>query len=661
MTFSVGLIYLPLLTSLLVSALPALPRNPPDDPSGDGQGGGGIPIGLWAPIVVIPVLFIAFMILFRGSFFPKIAALGHAMFTAHGSSAPQPTTSGPRVLTAEQLAGSMAIRDESAVPDATTQGANGQTSGEAGAAASGRRRRRRPRRTPSQISTKSLPPYMAEAGDQELVLVRARHDNLERHSEEEDGQSGEEDGPEDVSSPLLPEPNSTPPPNTQLNEPHHGLTIRPSIDSHMSSNESQNTAHSNTSLLNQERGDAPPYFEVVSESSHQTHEATINPVATSANDPPPAGPPSSFRMPSTLRRLFPWGSSSATASRQPALPVMRERETSQVSLPLTAVTTNASSATSSSNPQSPSSSRPRRPSHSLLPSSPSLASVLSRNRTRARSSSNLASSSTTNLGSISGPLPNSLLRTSFAYPAGGPTPEQITFISSTASLIRFGIPLNEDGSEAPPPPAFDTIVPNARARSTSNVGLGLGEGRTISGGVARPLSSPTSQPPPLLTNHLPAASVNGGNLDNLDELPTPISPANSMAKHDEAPSLAVTAFGQLVRDPSAVPLPSTPVSTTSTRPMVSARQSIASLRSIPEDPHRRVSGSTTNSFATAETNVAHANGGDEDPGNDTETEGHSPSVSHDRERTLVPPPKDTPEGHQHDQAPSQSSLATVVS
>ncbi|KIJ63613.1 hypothetical protein HYDPIDRAFT_188400, partial [Hydnomerulius pinastri MD-312] len=34
------------------------------------------------------------------------------------------------------------------------------------------RRRRRPRRTPSQISTKSLPPYMKEPGEQELVIFR---------------------------------------------------------------------------------------------------------------------------------------------------------------------------------------------------------------------------------------------------------------------------------------------------------------------------------------------------------------------------------------------------------------------------------------------------------------------------------------------------------
>jgi hypothetical protein len=35
------------------------------------------------------------------------------------------------------------------------------------------RRSRRARRTPSQISTKSLPAYMKEPGDQELVIIRS--------------------------------------------------------------------------------------------------------------------------------------------------------------------------------------------------------------------------------------------------------------------------------------------------------------------------------------------------------------------------------------------------------------------------------------------------------------------------------------------------------
>jgi hypothetical protein len=48
--------------------------------------------------------------------------------------------------------------------------------GPAGQVASARPgRRRRPARTPSQISTKSLPPYMLEPGDQELVIYRCAY------------------------------------------------------------------------------------------------------------------------------------------------------------------------------------------------------------------------------------------------------------------------------------------------------------------------------------------------------------------------------------------------------------------------------------------------------------------------------------------------------
>lgn len=63
-----------------------------------------------------------------------------------------------RELTAEQLAGGAAPGTTiPAVPSA---------------AANRSRRARRPRRTPSQISTTSLPAYNKEPGEQELVIFR---------------------------------------------------------------------------------------------------------------------------------------------------------------------------------------------------------------------------------------------------------------------------------------------------------------------------------------------------------------------------------------------------------------------------------------------------------------------------------------------------------
>jgi hypothetical protein len=61
-----------------------------------------------------------------------------------------------RELTAEQLAGSI----------------NRNTTANGNATPARPRRTRRARRTPSQISTTSLPAYMKEPGEQELVIVR---------------------------------------------------------------------------------------------------------------------------------------------------------------------------------------------------------------------------------------------------------------------------------------------------------------------------------------------------------------------------------------------------------------------------------------------------------------------------------------------------------
>src|SRR5882757_349856 len=53
---------------------------------------------------------------------------------------------------------------------AVASGTQNQPAGQAPTTRPGRRRR--PARTPSQISTKSLPPYMKEPGDHELVIFK---------------------------------------------------------------------------------------------------------------------------------------------------------------------------------------------------------------------------------------------------------------------------------------------------------------------------------------------------------------------------------------------------------------------------------------------------------------------------------------------------------
>jgi hypothetical protein len=62
-----------------------------------------------------------------------------------------------RELTAEQLAGTI----------------NGENRPANGTALRTARRPRRPRRTPSQMSVTSLPPYNKEPGEEELVIFRS--------------------------------------------------------------------------------------------------------------------------------------------------------------------------------------------------------------------------------------------------------------------------------------------------------------------------------------------------------------------------------------------------------------------------------------------------------------------------------------------------------
>ena len=82
-------------------------------------------------------------------------------FSFAGASAPGAAVVGApgvaRELTAEQLAGAI-------------NGENRPTNGTAPRTA---RRPRRPRRTPSQMSVTSLPPYNKEPGEEELVIFRS--------------------------------------------------------------------------------------------------------------------------------------------------------------------------------------------------------------------------------------------------------------------------------------------------------------------------------------------------------------------------------------------------------------------------------------------------------------------------------------------------------
>jgi len=119
------------------------------------DGSGGVKPRVWIPIVVVSIvlaLFVAFWS--RKRLKTALTRMGEAAAIAtgtitHHDLVPTGQGSATREVTAEQLAG-------------RTTNNNAQT-----------RRPRRTRRTPSQISTASLPLYMKEPGDQELVIYRS--------------------------------------------------------------------------------------------------------------------------------------------------------------------------------------------------------------------------------------------------------------------------------------------------------------------------------------------------------------------------------------------------------------------------------------------------------------------------------------------------------
>jgi len=104
-----------------------------------------------APIIVVIVFLIVVpMLFYRKSLFSKLRNISfYSALVPH-----QPPTT-VRNLTAEEIAGTTATTQAQAAGAVRTE-----------------RRARRNRRTPSQISTRSLPAYMKEPGELELVIIQ---------------------------------------------------------------------------------------------------------------------------------------------------------------------------------------------------------------------------------------------------------------------------------------------------------------------------------------------------------------------------------------------------------------------------------------------------------------------------------------------------------
>lgn len=172
---SLSIIAIPILLSQNAAAFPLISMTPRDSKSSLGRrntnsSSGGVSPQVWVRLLTlplslflicssrcsqVPILAIAFVLALAAVW--TCAKRGWWKHLSMFSWGTTPSDASPaqetRELTAEQLAGSI---NANATSTTTTRA----------------RRNRRPRRTPSQISTTSLPAYNKEPGEQELVIFR---------------------------------------------------------------------------------------------------------------------------------------------------------------------------------------------------------------------------------------------------------------------------------------------------------------------------------------------------------------------------------------------------------------------------------------------------------------------------------------------------------
>ncbi|KAF9530537.1 hypothetical protein CPB83DRAFT_850498 [Crepidotus variabilis] len=421
-----------------------------DTPSGSSP-------SVWIPIVVSAIVLVSLMVLV----YARKAIARKIMANRSSTSATANATNAPRELTAEQLAGTI------------------NNGGATGAAPASRRARRprRQRRTPSQISVTSLPEYMKEPGDEEVVIFRGRDaedvttmpaavvmDAVDEERDDDNSHRSEGTHSEEYDAvpqpanhiPLLENENLTSTvdaSNQGLRPPQRDLS-RVSVDSGESSSLMRidsNLPETSPDPL----GPSPAYFEVVDEDS-----GPIQPISAStipAESSPGLGspsPPSSPEVPSQNRR-----SGFRTLLNRMSIHGTAHQRGPSGNSALSASTSN------------------HRPN---LSQSSSFFRTLSRQRsTHTLNSNHLNSPSMISLNSISSPLTHTAVRTEFTYPKTGPTPEQLMIIASRESIGRFGVPYGPDAVSfaasasmhelLPPPPDFDSAERGQPNRSVSRL------------------------------------------------------------------------------------------------------------------------------------------------------------------------------------------------
>ncbi|OJT02328.1 hypothetical protein TRAPUB_7150 [Trametes pubescens] len=580
-----------------------------------------LPVRIRIPLVVIGILFVVGVTLACGSrHFRRFSNWGTGAAQAAGASSGT-TPANARELTADQLAGT-----------------NGTTTNNASGGTNRARRPRRTRRTPSQISTHSLPAYNKEPGEQEIVIVRGAEDmedmpipitvTMPAVDERADTPDGSFDNTRPSSEYVaMPEsPNDEP--LLQNNEQHLNVASndsapRRSFDSAMSSDE--NAAMHYTD-------DAPPYeaYEAVSldgpESPASPPSSAAPPTAGASggqgSQQAPAEQPGSTRRRSVFRSIFNPRNSRLSPPPVPTSTDSHEPRTS-------------SHTRDGSNPSIVSlapSERPRsrvrhRPSQS---GSGSMLSLLSRTRSNNNlAADRLSSPSMISLNSISSPLSHTLVRTDFTYPKSGPTPEQLKLISSRESFARFGVPYGRDAIafaasssriELEPPPGFEEVAGTSGAADSSSTeagndssssGLPSGiesaetvEAESSSSGDDVPAPAVETDPATHLdTNEVVGvAAVNDADVSPSTEATSAAQPSTSSASVTPAPA-AASAFSESAGPTSPPPLLSPPVSASATSPTVSnappsAFKGAFNTGSLPTRTASRAS--SYMSFATAE-------------------------------------------------------------
>lgn len=330
------------------------------------------------------------------------------------------------------------------------------------------------------------------------------------------------------------------------------------------------------------RGEAPPYFEVVGDTSGDLARVDTTDTLPMAPDTLPAITSSvPVRRRSMFRGLIDAASralSTPHSSDQP-LPIPRPSRDMTVSPPLR---------------PSNLSNRPRgtpspRGGHRTVASSGSVLSVTSSafgrtiSRTRSRSVTNtaadLCSPSTLSITSISAPLTHTVIRTDFVYPRSGPTPEQLKLISSVESVSKFGVPYGPDAVayasaslvnlHGPPPefeehPSGDGLpgpsVSGTRARAMSALSRMSEDSNVPASRLSLSSLPPSSDEPEAATFH-PRPETRPPVLDLSNGASGPeLEPFEDKKEKEEDNPVGVI--------PPRAPSPSPTVGTTSTAPTV---------------------------------------------------------------------------------------------